>query len=603
MNIGLLTSALVDNISADIGPSGAAAGKNPKCLISTSFCDTSQNGNPPKVSSDDQSSSNASAGITTDNMPSGVENKPINKTAQNFQHTLVRKTMTEGTQDGQDDAGPKAQSLTFAVAGQPSVVQGWLALFPFLEHGRKGLARDMGPKAGYELAQLLADLKVGQFVPTTSQAVIAFDNSIWAKAKNFVSKNGGPMVMPAVVAVKAFAAQKIGKELMLTGGDKTAAVISKIAAVSPKPAIQNILITSEGKSINAVSGKESMLGVLSEEGKTAAGGEKPSASDKPVVFGTQKTSGILNNGLPAAQDKPAGLQQEIPVGLEKDVPAAEKPAPNEADGDQQGGAAISRNVAKRPSGEMLSESLGSKTQEQSENPLSDSIFHKLNVTGVQIPTGQTKDSHSSLPNNSSNSNGKGLEQIFSSIGPHSTQSSIEGQSSAFAMSVKTAGTASFGSVSANISEQIYRTISNSSGQGEQQITIQLNPPELGRVFIKFQEQGDQITGLLEVSKIQTRVEIQQALPEIVRNLADCGIEVKRLEVVLSEAGSSEQQPYKEPSLQDGWFQQDGSENSGASGNNQDTFGTDEWLVNYNSYDDIIRPEEMLITDKSINILI
>ena len=93
MNIGLLTNALVDSISADIGPSRAAADKNPKCFISAPFCNTSQNGNPSKVSSDNQSSSNASASITTDNMPFGVENKPINKTAQMFQQTLVKKTM------------------------------------------------------------------------------------------------------------------------------------------------------------------------------------------------------------------------------------------------------------------------------------------------------------------------------------------------------------------------------------------------------------------------------------------------------------------------------------------------------------------------------
>ena len=614
MNIGLLTSALVNGIGADIGPSGTAAGKNPKCLISTPFCNTSQNGNPSRVSSDDQSSSNTSAGITTDNIPFGIENKPINNAAQKFQQTLVKKTMTEGPQEGQDDTDSKAQSLTVAVAGQPNVVQNWLALFPLLEHGQKGLAGGIGPKAGYELAQLLAALKAGQFVPTTSQAVITadnklslatdgssqgnkailfgvFDSSILARKKGFVGKNGGQMPIPAVATAKALAEQKNGKESTLSGEGNIATVISKIAAVSSKPIIQNTPVASKGQSINAAGGKESMPEEFAGEGK-------------PVVFGTQKTYGILNNnGLPAAQGKPAGLQQDIPVGLEKDAPVAEKPAPNEADAGQQGGTAISRSAAKRGSVEMLSELLGSKTQEQSGNPLSDSVFHKLNVTGVQISTGQTKDSNSSLPDNSSYSNGKGLEQMLSSIGTHSPQSSIEGQSSAFAMSAKTAGAASFGGVSANISEQIYRTVSGSLGQGEQQITIQLNPPELGRVFIKFQEQADQITGLLEVSKIQTKVEIQQALPEIIRNLADCGIVVKRLEVVLSETGSSEQQPYKEPSLQDGWFQQGGSANSGASGNSQDTFGTDEWLANDNNYQDITGLEEMLITDKSINILI
>lgn len=619
MNIGLLTNALVNGINVDTGPSGAAAGKNPKCLISTPFCNISQKENPSEVSGDNQSSSNTSANITTDNMPSGVGNKSINKVGQKFQQTLVKKTTTQGSQEAQDDAGPKVKSLTVAATGQPSVVQGWLALFPFIEHGQKGLAKDMQPKAGYELAQMLAALKAGQFVPTAGQAVITadnkfslttegssqgskatlfgvFDSSILAQKKGFVGKNGGQMPIPAAVTAKALAGQENGKESALSGEDNVAAVISKVAAVSSKPVIQNTSAASEGQSINAAGGKESgskgsMPEVLAEEGKPAAGGEKPSALDEPV------------NGLPAAQGRPAGLQQEIPAGSEKDAPVVEKTAPNEADAGQQGGTAISRNVAKRPSFEMLSESLGSKAREQSGNSLSGSVFHKLNVTGVQISTGQTKDSNSSLPDNSSNPGAKGLEQIFSSVGTHSPQSPIEGQSPAFATFVKTAGAASFTGVSANISEQIYRTIGSSLSQGEQQITIQLNPPELGKVFIKFQEQADQITGLLEVSKIQTKVEIQQALPEIVRNLTDCGIVVKRLEVMLSETGSSEQQPYKEPSLQDGWFQQDGSANSGASGNNQAAFGTDEWLANDNNYQDITGPEEMLIAGSSINILI
>jgi len=65
----------------------------------------------------------------------------------------------------------------------------------------------------------------------------------------------------------------------------------------------------------------------------------------------------------------------------------------------------------------------------------------------------------------------------------------------------------------------------------QRFTIRLNPPELGKVFARFHSQDNQIIGLLEVSKPETAAEIRQALPEIVRDLQDLGVQIKRLDVL------------------------------------------------------------------------
>jgi flagellar hook-length control protein FliK len=92
----------------------------------------------------------------------------------------------------------------------------------------------------------------------------------------------------------------------------------------------------------------------------------------------------------------------------------------------------------------------------------------------------------------------------------------------------------------DIGRQILDSIQSSlPGQGNNnQITVRLNPPELGQVVIKFQEKGSQLTGLLEFSNTQTRTEVEQALPHIIRTLADSGVEIKRLEVVLSNSSQS-----------------------------------------------------------------
>ena len=183
------------------------------------------------------------------------------------------------------------------------------------------------------------------------------------------------------------------------------------------------------------------------------------------------------------------------------------------------------------------------------------------------------------------------------LSPNNAQSPVAEQPLVFTPTAKTADNASPSYVSLSISEQIQNSINSSLRQGDQQITVLLNPPELGKVCMKFQEHGDQITALLEVDKAQTRYEIQQALPQIVRNLADSGIQIKRLEVVLAD--QPEQQPYKDQLLQDGWYEQQ----TGADGSNPNPVGTNEWLTNDSSYPGFLEREEMLVTDDSVNVLI
>jgi len=78
--------------------------------------------------------------------------------------------------------------------------------------------------------------------------------------------------------------------------------------------------------------------------------------------------------------------------------------------------------------------------------------------------------------------------------------------------------------------QIRQSIQSSVDEGRSQVTIRLNPPELGRVTVRFEENAGQITALVEVAKAQTRAEIQQALPEILRNLQEAGVQIRRIDL-------------------------------------------------------------------------
>jgi len=152
----------------------------------------------------------------------------------------------------------------------------------------------------------------------------------------------------------------------------------------------------------------------------------------------------------------------------------------------------------------------------------------------------------------------------------------------------------------SVSEQIQGSIQSSPRQGDQQITIRLNPPELGKVTIKFHEQENQLTGLLQVSKTQTKYEIQQALPEIIQNLQNMGIQVKKLEVVMSEPDLTGQQAYNNQSLQDGSAGHQAGTRENTPGG---TVTASEWLTNSSGYSQTQQSQQNTqITDKSINML-
>lgn len=157
------------------------------------------------------------------------------------------------------------------------------------------------------------------------------------------------------------------------------------------------------------------------------------------------------------------------------------------------------------------------------------------------------------------------------------------------------------SVAKQILESIQSSIANQTG--DKQVTVRLNPPELGEVVIKFQEQESEITGLLEVSKTQTRAEIEQALPQIIRSLSDTGIDIKRLEVVLSNSEQYDNNTSSENSLFNNEQQQHDFDDSGMYEYERDKTTIHDWLSSRISYDSNSDSQNALTVDNSINILI
>jgi flagellar hook-length control protein FliK len=111
-------------------------------------------------------------------------------------------------------------------------------------------------------------------------------------------------------------------------------------------------------------------------------------------------------------------------------------------------------------------------------------------------------------------------------------------------------------VAQSVGEQILDSMRASLDRGDNELVVRLHPPELGTVLVRFRENGEQISGLLEVSRSDTRHEIEQVLPPVLRSLQEAGIQMERLEVVLS--GQPERDLARGQPQQDAWPQQHAS---------------------------------------------
>jgi len=540
---------------------------------------------------DNRPLSNSRGTETADNTFVNPHNGPNNGSPSEFGPTPG----TNAPQKGENSKNATKQNLTQIPAEQPSpvrnsesrakypkraisngasLVQLWLAQNSLnIEHGKEGVARKVEPKAGYELAQLLTSLKPDEFPspagntaqPQTSKPVLIVGQ------KQVGPKDTPPKISKAPLSTdipsnKGENANRIQmpntRPLATKGPDNEQS--GEEPPLEAHIRAQNRITTANGKPeavpvSNALGSQKTppLAGEgLTPEALVDAAGEitnviqKPSIAGKPVVPVGQKVP-APNPSLPPVQDKSSGLQpQLVGIGPRKSLLTAEKAVDNKTNPAQQGQILPEASTddkatavqPRRPGTQHLSGPLADDVIEQSNNFRGKSASQHLHRAQVQVSAGQTKDRGSSASNNNADS---GFEQILSG---NNAAAYIAEQTSAFPEAVKADNMPAQNSpsdVSASITEQILESINSSSSQqaGTQQITIRLNPPELGKVFIKFEEQENQITGLLEVSKAQTRYEVEQALPQIIQSLADSGIQVRRLEVMLTN--QNEQQSYRD----------------------------------------------------------
>jgi len=610
MDTGLLT---IDNIFTPNPGAGPAP--------STPTQNTTQLTDTPSAGS-------TTAAEMTDNNLANNQSTPANKNPQDFHDTLQEKINDEAPHNTQDTPELKEQHPTADTAPtQPAGPQDTPA-----DQQNKTTTTEIPaePQTVEKPTQSEGGLLSDTANENVSGPQIALSTTISKALKLLLltTPAGRPVANKSILnqpAHKTIPTDTSTGSLNTSAGNEESENTEKIPA-------SNKLLAATNDLTNQQNSKDSMPDALIAAGKTTAASEKTEITDtpaptnqktstlttreltleatttsekptlvaKPVVPDGQKPvlntvshppKGVLrtaDNALPAAQDKSPGPQSTAQIGHETLTFVTEKPANNKTD--------VSSNSATGATvNQILSESSAGKQQQQQGDSLSgEAILQKLNPAQVQVSTNQAKDPTGSTSNNNSNTD---FNQILSQ---NNTQIPVTEQSSVSSQTAKTADNALPGNTPPTISEQILASIHGSLRQGDQRITIHLNPPELGKVFIKFDQQQNQITGLLEVSKAQTRVEIQQALPQIIQTLADSGIQIKRIEVVLTD--QSDQNAYKDQSLQDGRPDQHGF-TDGANPENSSTNPPGSGPTGDSSYQSGPEQQQMFITESSINMLI
>jgi flagellar hook-length control protein FliK len=451
----------------------------------------------------------------------------------------------------------------------------------------------MQPKAGHELAQLIADSQGRQVGPAPAKEAGPPSLNHLAVGKG---QTDSPTVMPDPLA-----------KLSDTLGKSNQAANAQQTSVSGKALIAAAVAANQqagpkGTSEDTVHGQPH---------KTLSGGPPVAehgvaSKPEPQIPVTAKSQVPVHSNQTQPSHQELAAVQKLPSSDTSQTPAqGGNASPNQGPPSQlqsqpvltgphnPGPPADQTNDRNLPSGRSRTSSSVGNGKESAEYALEGISPKKLNHDGLQLQVraGQTNDRDSSASKQGPQST---LEQALIQ---NNTQPQAAKPSSGLAASAaKPTGTPAPSADSP--AQQVLEYIRSSLRPGDQQITVRLNPPELGKVLINIQERHEQITGFLEVSKLQTRYELEQALPQIIRTLNDAGVHVKRLEVVLDDQAQQQNLRDQSQSLHDGLLQE---QKFAQGGRNYDE-PADEWLTDDAAQPDVYQSQSY-VTDDSIDMLL
>jgi hypothetical protein len=574
MDISLLKSMFAGNV-----------GTKPTSLKSVASPHTKQ---PTTIPAGDVSPTNTGKTVTTDNSQIIAQNESVTEPSKDFRNDLGKKIMIETSRNAQANKKRKTRdqsSRTFFKMAHPAeslAVQGVLTRPVVLDKTAGTIALNrLQQQAESQIQGKSARSVVGSNLsssPQTPFLIAGAAKPITSEPDQIVSTTTKPVNKPIVV-------------------DKVSVSESPGTLETNKTVITSTFPSNQP---NQQSGKESTPKTLTSNKKTTTDSEQSVVTNKPFLPDSPKTQ--LSDPAFAASSRTHT----------SDEPAiTTRPIANPSDGRESIYETYTRGTQMTVTGEkpvMVAESalplLNNETA-VSTKPVITSTFPS-NQPNQQ--SGKESNHKTLVSNNKTTAYSEQSVVTNKPFVPDSLKTPLSNATFAASLDqlptlpasmafAKTAGNTDAGD---GVGEQIQESIHSSFRSGSQHIVIRLNPPELGKVSIKFAEQGDDINGLLQVDRPQTRDQIQQVLPEIMQNLADLGIAIKKLEVVLTN--QQDQYILKDQSSttgQDNFFEQQSSPNSESQGNST-TYN--QWLRNIDNVTEFTE-SQIQLTDGSINMLV
>jgi flagellar hook-length control protein FliK len=149
------------------------------------------------------------------------------------------------------------------------------------------------------------------------------------------------------------------------------------------------------------------------------------------------------------------------------------------------------------------------------------------------------------------------------------------------------------SAASAIPNQVAEAFLRSGARQGERIVVQLNPPELGKIRVTLNARGKDVHGVLEVDEPGTLKQFQREAPAIASRLAEAGVQLKRMDMSLTDSGSPDTTPHSHAG---------GDANAGGAWGEQaqqapeDPYGADELPASEAS-----EPTRTVVEDNSINI--
>jgi hypothetical protein len=278
-----------------------------------------------------------------------------------------------------------------------------------------------------------------------------------------------------------------------------------------------VLSPTEEPSESARAGHRDQPALTSIEGPVVT--EKTERPVVPEISAREFSAKSPMPSLPVSQISPAAPHGEMPPPLAPigDFAAESLPQPPQP--------RPLRGSESLPADTFAAGILSKNAPINTENPVDAFFAAKFNLPQEPFGTGQTATRKNPL---ASDSLKIPSEEPFGAS--TSTVSPLQEPSSPSTVGAKGIGESQ---PELHLGRQIQETIHSSYRPGTQQIIIRLDPPELGKVLIKFIERPDGITGLLHVDKPSTHHEIQQSLSGLLQSLQNADVPIRKLEVVLT----------------------------------------------------------------------